>query len=73
NLPAVEIEYISVPRNSTGTSEESEYILPGDIEWEFPRSNLTLGRYLGEGEFGKVVQGEAMGILKKNVITTVAV
>ena len=32
----------------------SEYELPLDPEWEFPRSKLKLGRTLGEGAFGKV-------------------
>ncbi|XP_065224644.1 fibroblast growth factor receptor 3-like isoform X2 [Planococcus citri] len=50
-----------------------EYLLPLDEKWEFPRGNLTLGKHLGEGEFGTVVQGEAIGILEENVTTTVAV
>jgi len=34
---------------------------------------LSLGKLLGEGAFGIVVQAEAMGICVKNVHTTVAV
>ena len=32
----------------------SEYELPLDPDWEFPRSKLRLGSTLGEGAFGKV-------------------
>jgi hypothetical protein len=32
----------------------SEYELPLDPNWEWPRSYLMLGEVLGEGEFGKV-------------------
>lgn len=51
----------------------SEYELPLDPCWEFPRSNLSLSKTLGEGAFGKVLRGEADGILCDNVVTTVAV
>ena len=34
---------------------------------------LSMGKMLGEGAFGIVVQGEAMGICSKNTNTTVAV
>ena len=30
-----------------------------DIDWEFPRELLELGKVLGEGTFGKVVTGYA--------------
>ncbi|KAM6329582.1 fibroblast growth factor receptor 2 isoform 6-T6 [Podargus strigoides] len=42
----------------------SEYELPEDPKWEFPRDKLTLGKPLGEGCFGQVVMGEAVGIDK---------
>ncbi|XP_034235544.1 fibroblast growth factor receptor homolog 1-like isoform X2 [Thrips palmi] len=51
----------------------SEYELPVDPDWEFPRDSMTLGKSLGEGAFGKVVRAEAHGILKQGVTTTVAV
>lgn len=34
---------------------------------------MTLGKTLGEGAFGKVVMGEAVGILSKETATQVAV
>ncbi|XP_068114121.1 fibroblast growth factor receptor 2 isoform X4 [Hyperolius riggenbachi] len=42
----------------------SEYELPHDPKWEFPRDKLTLGKPLGEGCFGQVVMAEALGIDK---------
>ncbi|XP_075113602.1 fibroblast growth factor receptor 2 isoform X4 [Leptodactylus fuscus] len=42
----------------------SEYELPQDPKWEFPRDKLTLGKPLGEGCFGQVVMAEALGIDK---------
>ncbi|XP_071442335.1 fibroblast growth factor receptor 4-like, partial [Hetaerina americana] len=51
----------------------SEYELPLDSEWEFPRELLCLGKTLGEGAFGKVVHAEAQGIIRQGVTTTVAV
>ncbi|XP_059822319.1 fibroblast growth factor receptor 1-like isoform X2 [Hypanus sabinus] len=43
----------------------SEYELPEDPRWEFPRDKLTLGKPLGEGCFGQVVMGETLGIDKE--------
>ncbi|XP_039624496.1 fibroblast growth factor receptor 1-A isoform X4 [Polypterus senegalus] len=53
----------------------SEYELPEDPRWEFPRDRLVLGKPLGEGCFGQVVMGEAMGLDKDkpNRVTKVAV
>ncbi|PIO34332.1 hypothetical protein AB205_0220910, partial [Aquarana catesbeiana] len=42
----------------------SEYELPHDPKWEFPKDKLTLGKPLGEGCFGQVVMAEAVGIDK---------
>lgn len=51
----------------------SRYEPPFDPNWEFTRDKLSLGKTLGEGEFGKVLRGEANGILFEDVITPVAV
>ncbi|XP_072177345.1 fibroblast growth factor receptor-like isoform X2 [Diadema setosum] len=51
----------------------SEYEIPLDPEWEFPRDRLTLGKTIGEGAFGKVVIGEAVGIVCQEKTSTVAV
>lgn len=76
-MPIVKIEK-QKSRNQTSSSSGSdmrisEYELPLDSEWEFPRELLTLGKSLGEGAFGKVVKAEAQGILKQGVSTIVAV
>ncbi|CAM4729132.1 unnamed protein product [Leuciscus chuanchicus] len=64
--------------SSSGTpmlSGVSEYELPQDPCWEVPRERLVLGKPLGEGCFGLVVMGEAIGVDKDkpNRITKVAV
>ncbi|KAK3764988.1 hypothetical protein RRG08_011075 [Elysia crispata] len=62
-------------RLSSDFTEVSEYELPLDAKWEFPRERLKLGSRLGEGAFGLVVKAEAMGLLNSNSSspTTVAV
>ncbi|XP_069007814.1 receptor-type tyrosine-protein kinase FLT3 [Embiotoca jacksoni] len=44
-----------------------------DQKWEFPRENLELGKELGSGAFGMVVQATAYGIKKPGVSQQVAV
>ncbi|XP_027861113.1 receptor-type tyrosine-protein kinase FLT3 [Xiphophorus couchianus] len=44
-----------------------------DKKWEFPRENLELGKELGSGAFGTVVQATAYGINKSGVSQQVAV
>ncbi|XP_008306226.2 receptor-type tyrosine-protein kinase FLT3 [Cynoglossus semilaevis] len=44
-----------------------------DKKWEFPRENLELGKKLGSGAFGMVVQATAYGINKPGVSQQVAV
>ncbi|XP_056220441.1 receptor-type tyrosine-protein kinase FLT3 [Seriola aureovittata] len=44
-----------------------------DLRWEFPRENLELGKELGSGAFGMVLQGTAYGINKPGVSQQVAV
>uniref|UniRef100_A0A3B3T3V8 Fibroblast growth factor receptor n=1 Tax=Paramormyrops kingsleyae TaxID=1676925 RepID=A0A3B3T3V8_9TELE len=64
--------------SSSGTpmlSGVSEYELPQDPRWEVPRERLALGKPLGEGCFGQVVMGKAIGLdrEKPNCVTKVAV
>ncbi|XP_044031609.1 receptor-type tyrosine-protein kinase FLT3 isoform X2 [Siniperca chuatsi] len=44
-----------------------------DLKWEFPRENLELGKELGSGAFGMVVQATAYGISRPGVSQQVAV
>ncbi|XP_051951302.1 platelet-derived growth factor receptor alpha [Xyrauchen texanus] len=47
--------------------------LPYDSRWEFPRDGLVLGRVLGSGAFGKVVEGTAYGLSRSQPVKKVAV
>ncbi|KAM9328957.1 platelet-derived growth factor receptor alpha [Gastrophryne carolinensis] len=47
--------------------------LPYDSRWEFPRDGLVLGRILGSGAFGKVVEGTAYGLNRSQPVIKVAV
>ncbi|XP_076371972.1 fibroblast growth factor receptor 3-like isoform X2 [Tachypleus tridentatus] len=58
---------------SPDKSSVSEYEIPPDPLWEFPRERLVLGKTLGEGAFGQVRIGEAYGLTDKEGPTVVAV
>lgn len=47
--------------------------LPYDSRWEFLRDRLVLGRILGSGAFGKVVEGTAYGLSRSQPVMKVAV
>ncbi|XP_014320768.1 vascular endothelial growth factor receptor kdr-like [Myotis lucifugus] len=44
-----------------------------DTKWEFPRDRLQLGKILGHGAYGKVVEACAFGIDRASTCKTVAV
>lgn len=74
-MPIVRIEKQRTTLGS-GSCESgmiSEYEFPIDLNWEFSRLQLSLGRSLGEGAFGKVVMAEAQGLVKSGISTVVAV
>ena len=48
-------------------------VVQEDAKWEFSRKNLILDKSLGEGEFGRVVRGQAHCISNTPGYTTVAV
>uniref|UniRef100_A0A672MY74 receptor protein-tyrosine kinase n=1 Tax=Sinocyclocheilus grahami TaxID=75366 RepID=A0A672MY74_SINGR len=47
--------------------------LPYNEKWEFPRDKLKLGKTLGAGAFGKVVEATAYGLGEEDNVTRVAV
>uniref|UniRef100_A0A8D0WVD5 Fibroblast growth factor receptor n=1 Tax=Sus scrofa TaxID=9823 RepID=A0A8D0WVD5_PIG len=66
NTPLVRITTrLSATADTPMLAGVSEYELPEDPKWEFPRDKLTLGKPLGEGCFGQVVMAEAVGIDKE--------
>ncbi|KAK2716332.1 vascular endothelial growth factor receptor 1-like isoform X2 [Artemia franciscana] len=60
--------------NPEQTLDEQAELLPYNKKsWEFPKERLKLGKQLGVGAFGRVVQAEALGIVEGEAKTTVAV
>ncbi|KZS11530.1 putative Inactive tyrosine-protein kinase 7 [Daphnia magna] len=57
--------------NPNSPLEEQLDLLPYDNKYEFPANHLVLGRQLGAGQFGRVVQAKAVGMGPGN--TNVAV
>ncbi|KAI4872760.1 hypothetical protein NFI96_027002, partial [Prochilodus magdalenae] len=47
--------------------------LPYNEKWEFPRDKLKLGKILGAGAFGKVLEATAYGLGEEGNVTRVAV
>lgn len=74
-MPIIKIEKqrSTMAGNPNDPNMISEYEFPIDLNWEFPRDHLELGKNLGEGAFGKVVMAYANGIDKNGQNTVVAV
>ncbi|KAM9839361.1 LOW QUALITY PROTEIN: vascular endothelial growth factor receptor 1 [Aulostomus maculatus] len=68
-------EYLSIVLDTgEGPIEEQCDRLQYDpSQWEFPREHLKLGKNLGRGAFGKVMQASAFGIDSTSSCRTVAV
>ncbi|XP_069468649.1 vascular endothelial growth factor receptor kdr-like isoform X2 [Ambystoma mexicanum] len=54
-------------------NEQCDRLMYDSSKWEFPRDRLRLGKTLGHGAFGKVVEASAFGIDKCSTCKTVAV
>ncbi|KAI8437753.1 hypothetical protein MSG28_011987 [Choristoneura fumiferana] len=57
-LDKVETRNVADVKSEYPQAHESEYIFPVDTDWEINRQHLKLGKTLGEGEFGRVLQAE---------------
>ncbi|XP_061542275.1 LOW QUALITY PROTEIN: vascular endothelial growth factor receptor 3 [Phycodurus eques] len=53
--------------------EQCEYLPYDSSSWEIPRDRLRLGKVLGHGAFGKVIEASIYGISKRTHLDTVAV
>ncbi|KAM3867076.1 vascular endothelial growth factor receptor 3 [Diretmus argenteus] len=53
--------------------EQCEYLPYDSSQWEISRDRLRLGKVLGHGAFGKVIEATIFGINKNNSLDTVAV
>lgn len=61
-MPIVKIERQKTSYVQSANCDQqmvSEYEFPLDVDWEFPRAQLDLGKGLGEGAFGRVVKADA--------------
>ncbi|XP_024139143.1 vascular endothelial growth factor receptor 3 isoform X2 [Oryzias melastigma] len=53
--------------------EQCEYLPYDSSQWEISRDRLRLGKVLGHGAFGKVIEASFYGISKSSSVDTVAV
>lgn len=53
--------------------EQCEHLPYDSSQWEISRDRLRLGKVLGHGAFGKVMEASVSGISKSNSLNTVAV
>ncbi|XP_070709059.1 vascular endothelial growth factor receptor 1 [Pempheris klunzingeri] len=75
NSSTTKPEYLSIILD-TGEGpieEQCERLQYDPSQWEFPRERLKLGKPLGRGAFGKVMQASAFGIDNTSSCRTVAV
>ncbi|MGH0154255.1 UNVERIFIED_CONTAM: hypothetical protein FKN15_033628, partial [Acipenser sinensis] len=68
-------DYLSVivDPDEVPMDEQCERLTYDASKWEFPRDRLKLGKPLGRGAFGQVVEAAAFGIDKTTTCKTVAV
>ncbi|RXG52765.1 Vascular endothelial growth factor receptor 1, partial [Armadillidium vulgare] len=59
--------------NKECTIEEQAELLPYDHSYEVERENITLGKQLGTGAFGRVLMAQVKGLNRKELPTRVAI
>ncbi|KAI3351635.1 hypothetical protein L3Q82_020471, partial [Scortum barcoo] len=64
---------IIIDPDECSLDEQNDLLQYDSSKWEFPRDRLRLGKTLGHGAFGKVVEASAFGIDKLSTCKTVAV
>ncbi|GCB72939.1 hypothetical protein scyTo_0006547, partial [Scyliorhinus torazame] len=71
----IKTDYLSIimDPDEVPLDEQCERLPYDDNKWEFPRDRLKLGKALGRGAFGKVVEASAFGINKSSTCKTVAI
>ncbi|XP_036107680.1 vascular endothelial growth factor receptor 1 [Molossus molossus] len=71
----IKTDYLSIimDPDEVPLDEQCERLPYDASKWEFARERLKLGKSLGRGAFGKVVQAAAFGIKKSPTCRTVAV
>ncbi|XP_043547949.1 vascular endothelial growth factor receptor 1 [Chiloscyllium plagiosum] len=71
----IKTDYLSIimDPDEVPLDEQCEHLPYDDNKWEFPRDRLKLGKTLGRGAFGKVVEASAFGIHKSSTCKTVAI
>ncbi|KAL1395783.1 hypothetical protein pipiens_010989, partial [Culex pipiens pipiens] len=75
-MPVVKIEKhrtVMVQNDAYDSVPDLEYEFPVDLRWEMSRQRIVLGKILGEGAFGRVVQGKASGFAEGVTSIPVAV
>ncbi|XP_072482632.1 vascular endothelial growth factor receptor kdr-like [Notamacropus eugenii] len=75
NAPDIKTGYLSIIMDpeEMPLDQQCDRLPYDSSKWEFPRDRLRLGKTLGHGAFGKVVEASAFGIDKSSTCKTVAV
>lgn len=71
-MPASTVSGKAHPNGSDGRTE-GQTREPAEVPMDFPREQIKLGKDIGAGDFGKVIQAEAKRLLPGQKKTTVIV